>query len=77
LEINEIVKRIEGIKKSIEDAFENGTIDFDRITSDLEIIKSELQTSGIHVDLNPIQKRMLKTRDSIEHSKIINMGDYR
>ncbi len=52
-------------------------IDFDRITSDLEIIKSELQTSGMHMDLNPIQMRLLKTRESIEHSKIIYTGDYR
>jgi hypothetical protein len=77
LEIDEIVKRIDGIKKSFEDAFEIGTIDFDQITSDLETINNELQGKRIPSDLNLTQRRLLKTKESIEPDRIINTGDYR
>jgi hypothetical protein len=77
LEIDEIVKRIDGVKKSIEDAFEIGTIDFDQITSDLETINDELQGKRIVSNLNLTQKHLLKAKESIEPNQIINTGDYR
>jgi hypothetical protein len=72
LEIDELSKRLDGIKKSIEDAFEKGSIDFDQIIDELDLISGELKTGGssrlpkLEIQKNPTQ-----------HKKIVNTEEYR
>jgi hypothetical protein len=77
LEIEEMIRKIEKIKTSIEDAFEKGIIDFDEITGELEEIKSELQSTGLTSDSESPQRHLLKTKDSAESKSLITIGDYR
>jgi hypothetical protein len=72
LEIEELNKRLDGIKKTIEDAFEKGSIDFDQIIDELDLISSELKTGEISQSIRPeIQK------NPTPHKKIINSEEYR
>jgi hypothetical protein len=77
LEIEEMIRKIEKIKTSIEDAFEKGIIDFDEITGELEEIKSELQSTGLTSDSESPRRHLLKTKDSAESKSLITIGDYR
>jgi hypothetical protein len=72
LEIEELTKRIDGVKKSIEDAFDKGSIDFDQIASELDLIGSDLQAIGI----SETAKSKLAKNQS-EHKRVITTGDYR
>ena len=72
MEIEELNKRLDGIKKTIKDAFEKGSIDFDQIIGELDSISSELKTGEISQLLKPeIQK------NPTQHKKIINSEEYR
>jgi hypothetical protein len=72
LEIEELKKRLDGIKKIIEDAFEKGSIDFDQIIGELDLISSELKTGEISQSFKPeIQK------NPTQHKKIINTEEFR
>jgi hypothetical protein len=50
LEITEIIKRIDEVKSSLENAFDNGVIDIDQIVKELETISPAL--SAIEEKLN-------------------------
>jgi hypothetical protein len=70
--MDEIIKRIDGIKKSIEDAFEKGAIDFDQITGELESIANELQTKE-SLEISGLRHR----KHQSELKSIVIAGDYR
>jgi hypothetical protein len=77
LEIEKMIRKIEKIKASIEDAFEKGIIDFDEITGELEELISELQPKGIKSDSEIPRRHLLKTKDLSESKRLISAGDYR
>jgi hypothetical protein len=77
LEIEKMIKKIEKIQTSIEDAFDKGIIDFDEITGELEEIKNELQSRGITSDSESSKRHLLKTGDLSEGKKLVTTGDYR
>jgi hypothetical protein len=72
LEIEELIRKIEGVKKSIEDAFDKGSIDFDQIASELDLIGSDLQAMGISENA---KSKLAKNQS--EHKKMITAGDYK
>jgi hypothetical protein len=77
LQIEEMIKKIEKIKMSIEDAFEKGIIDFDEITGDLEEIKKELQSKSVTLAAEIPRRHLLKANESLESKKFVLAGDYR
>ncbi|HBZ00920.1 MAG TPA: hypothetical protein DEO84_06315 [candidate division Zixibacteria bacterium] len=70
--IEELSKRLDGIKKTIEDAFEKGSIDFDQIIDELESISGELKTGE---SLQSLKSGIQK--NPTQHRKIINSEEYR
>jgi hypothetical protein len=77
LEIEEIVKQISAVKRSIEDAFEKGSIDFDQISAELDTIENELQAKGAALALNQTQRLHLTAKEASKNNRIISANDYK
>ena len=75
--MEEIIKKIDGIKKLINDAFEKGAIDFDQITDDLQRISNELRAGENSSDCERPRQHPLKTKDLSEKKGAISVGDYK
>ena len=74
MEFEELIGKIENIKKSIDDAFEKGTIDFDQISAELEYISSELWKRGENLITVSPCRHLLKTKTN---QQIILTADYK
>ena len=75
MEIDEIIERLEKITKSIDEAFERGTIDLDQISAELEAISSELQTKLTGSNPEMPTRHLLKSKE--ENKELIYTADFR
>ena len=73
MEVQEIVERIDNVTNSISSAFENGSIDIDKIIDELESLKTTLTVIGERLSdtntiRNPLKSRM---QGKANHQEII------
>lgn len=79
MEIVEIVEKITSIKSSIDEAFENGLLDLDQVSTELDSIRSALQkaSSGSSVSDNEILLRRENQLRRPPFRQLLKVDDYK
>lgn len=76
MDLPEIIKRIDNVKASIDTAFENGKLDFDQISGELDIIGDALAERNKQETKPESARQTIHQKSAITGPQNLKIEDY-